>query len=144
MVFNPDGSANFKSRSREHDNKEVLEFYQLLLNHIPIVKFKSSDLNNVLIDKLLFEIKKIQAKGWRVSIVLTPVIPGFEQFLLEFPLRPKFYFSAKQTLIKAFKDQNIKVIDFISSENFGCKNKDFIDETHATRECYNKLSVELN
>jgi hypothetical protein len=92
-----------------------------------------------LLDRLAQASERLRQRGGRMVLFLPPLLPGLEVAFLRDPELGPLLTGAKDALALWEKNNDLEVFDAGQSERFGCSSKDFVDQHHATPDCYRKL-----
>ena len=106
---------------------------QILMLRDILAATKGQPQQNYLV-RLSEQAHRLKKRGGQMIFFRPPLFPGLEARLLEDNLR-----HTKAVISRWAEDNNLVVLDFGPSENFGCLASEFADAAHTTSPCYRKL-----
>ncbi|MFI5015742.1 MAG: hypothetical protein ACHQAY_25675 [Hyphomicrobiales bacterium] len=92
-----------------------------------------------LLDRLARASARLRRRGGHMVFFLPPLLPGLEAaFLRDSELGPLLT-GTKDALDMWEKKNDLEAFDAGQSERFNCRPEDFVDQHHATPDCYRKI-----
>ena len=139
--FSYDGSSTFSYLNRVGGNAPslilaALEPGGLYAKHLTPAR---GEPNPRLLERLAALGKAAQRQGWRLILIMPPLLPGLETALLRDPQLGSDLERTKRALDAWARRERLTILDAGQSERFGCLPGEFVDQHHAVDSCYRKV-----
>jgi hypothetical protein len=95
--------------------------------------------NPVFLERIGELARNLQGRGGGAILIMPPLLPGLERALLSAPHTSAFLRRTKDTLNEWARAQHLIIIDAGQAERFGCTAPEFVDEHHASPQCYARI-----
>ncbi len=140
--FRYDGSATFADQKRLGAGRERTALAEAISSgskYAAAARSGGGAPNPALLDRLAGIVRRAEAQGTKVVLLLPPLMPGMEEALVRTAHSGAWLRATKTVLDTWAERERIMLLDAGRSERYGCIAAEFIDPHHALPECYAKV-----
>lgn len=135
-----DGSGTFSHMPRVTEvNKFLLQGIAADSIFARSLLLKQGVPNHAMLNRLSIIAKKLKERGGKLFLIMPPLLPGFEKTFIRHEKFGPLLSKTKEVLKNFAEEEKLLIIDAGASEKYGCQANEFIDQHHATSDCYKRI-----